>query len=134
MLKIFTPTIQLEHADSRGEIYSIALPDGHELMLLHSTPGAFRGGHSHSCDEIVVLLSGQMCYHKEFNRQDRPDMLRAGAYSFNPAKVNHMGEFLEDSWVIEYKFAKKGEWSQEIYEPFRSKVLDVSGVGTPIKS
>ena len=46
----FEPTIKLEHADSRGEIYSISLPGDKELMLLHSKAGALRGGHAHDCD------------------------------------------------------------------------------------
>jgi len=114
----FTPMIKLEHADSRGEIYSIELPDGHELMLIHSTAGAFRGGHSHSCDEVVVMLSGKMRYHKEHYTI----IMTEGAASHNEAGLNHMGEFLEDSWLVEYKFAKKGQWTQQNYEPMREKV------------
>jgi len=114
----FTPAIKLEHTDSRGEIYSIALPDGHELMLIHSTLGAFRGGHSHSCDEVVVMLSGKMLYHKEHYAITMTE----GVASHNEAGLNHMGEFLEDSWLVEYKFAKKGEWTQQNYEPMREKV------------
>ena len=117
---MFEPTSKLEHADSRGEIYSIELPNGHELMLLHSTPGSFRGGHSHDCDEIVTVLSGRLRYHK-------PDMLleySAGKSSFNKAGVIHMGEFQEDTWLIEYKLAKKGEWLQTDYEPYRKLVRE----------
>jgi len=114
----FTPSIKLEHADSRGEIYSIELPDGQELMLIHSTPGSFRGGHSHSCDEVVMMLSGRMRYYKE---HDCFSMVE-GAVSHNEADLNHMGEFLEDSWLVEYKFAKKGQWTQTNFEPMREKV------------
>jgi len=114
----FTPVLKLEHADSRGEIYSLSLPDDREIMLLHSTPGAFRGGHSHSCDEVVVLLSGEMRYHKEHYVINMTE----GGVSHNEAGINHMGEFLEDSWVVEYKFAKKGEWTQQNFEPMREKV------------
>ena len=124
------PSIKLEHADKRGEIYSIALPDGHELMLLHSLPGAMRGGHSHDCDEIVTVLSGKMRYHKItkamwdsklWEREGQRDLID-GDSSFNEAGQIHMGEFLEDTWVIEYKKAKKGEWRQENYAPYREKV------------
>ena len=114
----FTPSLKLEHADARGEIYSIELPDGHELMLIHSTAGAFRGGHSHSCDEVVVLLSGKMRYHKE----DQVYNLEGPSTAHNQTGLVHMGEFLEDSWVVEYKFAKKGEWTQQNFEPMREKV------------
>ena len=118
-----SPSLKLEHADSRGEIYSISFGDGQEIMLLHSTPGALRGGHSHDVNEVVVLLSGQMRYHKFLHGEDCPRAYRPGEVSYNPAGEIHMGEFLEDSWLIEYKFdTHRGRWSQEDYEPYRAKV------------
>ena len=121
---MFTPTIKLEHADARGEIYSIALPDGQELMLLHSVAGSLRGGHSHSCAEVVLLLSGKMRYLKHIDRLNDTvsEVMAGGDFSYNPAGQNHMGEFLEDSWVVEYKFAKKGEWTKANYPPYREQV------------
>lgn len=117
---MFEPTIKLEQFDSRGEIYSIQLPGGRELMLIHSTPGAKRGGHSHDCDEVVTVISGKLKYHKIGSiREYGP-----GSSSFNQAGVIHMGEFLEDTWLIEYKFAKKEEWSQKNYEPYRKQVRE----------
>ena len=95
-----SPSLKLEHADSRGEIYSISFGDGQELMLLHSNPGAFRGGHHHDVDEMVVLLRGQMRYHKHIRGEDQTQMLNSGDVSYNAAAENHMGEFLEDSWLI----------------------------------
>ena len=119
----FTPTIKLEHEDSRGEIYSIALPNGHELMLLHSTPGSFRGGHSHDCGEVVVVLSGEMRYYKKWNiGPEGTERVGAGGYSVNDPNLIHMGEFLEDTWLIEYKLAPKGGWEQQDYEPYREQV------------
>jgi quercetin dioxygenase-like cupin family protein len=112
------PQLKLEHADSRGEIYSITLPDGHEVMLIHSTPGTFRGGHAHSCGEVVLLLSGLLNYHK----QSGISFLVPGDVARNAAGEVHMGRFPEDSWLVEFKLAKKGEWTQEDYEPFREKV------------
>ncbi len=123
----FTPVLKLEHEDSRGEIYSIELPNGHELMLLHSTPGSFRGGHSHTCKEIILLLSGAMRYHKkddELKSQEWSAILGPGEHSFNHANQIHMGEFLEDTWLVEYKLAPKGSWEQTDYEPFRKQVRD----------
>ena len=129
-----TPSIKLEHADARGEIYSIALPDNRELMLLHSKAGAFRGGHSHDCNEVVVLLTGKMRYHKLDEAGDsRYDIMtpecvpweqgyKVKGLSLNLAGEVHMGEFLEDSWVFEYKFAEKGQWTQKDYEPMRERV------------
>lgn len=118
------PTIKLEHADARGEIYSVSLPDNRELMLLHSKAGTLRGGHSHDCDEIVVLLSGKMRYHKKIggSARDYTSEMKPGDVSANRAGQIHMGEFLEDSWVVESKFAEKGAWTQADYEPMREKV------------
>ena len=93
-------------------------------MLLHSKAGTFRGGHSHDCSEIVVLLSGKMRYHKMDLGYALPcvQIMSAGEVSYNPAGQVHMGEFLEDSWVVEYKFAEKGKWTQTDYEPMRERV------------
>ena len=119
---MFTPVLKLEHTDSRGEIYSILLPDGHELMLLHSTAGSLRGGHHHSCNERILMLSGLMRYSKMVEGKERQFVLNGGGICCNPAGQEHMGEFLEDSWLIEYKLAKVGEWTQENYAPFRARV------------
>ena len=112
------PRIKLEHADSRGEIYSIQLPDNRELMLIHSTPGAKRGGHSHNCDEVVTVLSGKLLYQKPTSVME----FGPGLSSFNKAGVIHMGSFPEDTWLIEYKLAPKGGWTQKNYQPYRDKV------------
>ena len=123
------PSIKLEHADARGEIYSISLPDNRELMLLHSNAGVFRGGHSHDCNELVVLLSGKMRYHKVTSTDpawvtDKMDLMDAGDVSRNLAGEIHMAAFLEDSWVVEFKFAGKDSWTQTDYEPYRARVRE----------
>lgn len=117
-----TPIIKLEHSDARGEIYSISLPGDRELMLLHSKAGTLRGGHSHDVDEVVVMLTGKMRYHKLIEGAKQEIDLEAGQSSYNCAGDIHMGEFLEDSWVIEQKLAKKGEWKNLDYQPWREKV------------
>ena len=119
---MFTPTIKLEHADARGEIYSIALPDGHEVMLVHSTPGSLRGGHSHSCPEGILMVSGLMEYHIMHGDESNTYLMVAGNPWHHGPGVIHMGQFLEDSWLIEVKEAKKGDWTQTDYEPYREKV------------
>ena len=134
---MFTPIIKLEHSDARGEIFSITLPGDKELILLHSTKGSLRGGHSHDVDELVALLSGKMLYHKlkrgEYPGQEEvwAEEMFPGQASFNPADVVHMGEFTEDSWVIEQKLAKKGEWENTNYAPWRKRV---EGNAASIKS
>ena len=119
-----TPEIQLVHTDDRGEIYSIALPDNQELMLLHSKAGVFRGGHYHSCDEVVVLLSGAMRYHKHINGRDETTLMEDGDASYNLAGQIHMGEMVSDVWLIEYKLGtQRGQWTNTDYPPWREKVL-----------
>lgn len=128
---VFTPTIKLEHSDSRGELYSILLPGDRELMLLHSKEGALRGGHCHDVDELVVLLTGKMRYFKKFEEgNERVMEMLAGDVSFNPAGENHMGEFTEDSWVMEWKInTSKGKWRNIDYEPYRNKVRANAATG-----
>ena len=119
------PTIEKVSEDARGEIYVINLPDDQELVLLHSKQGSLRGGHAHTCDEIVVMLTGNMAYHKKDDVQGKEwtDMVKGGEGSFNHAGVIHMGEFLSDSWLIEYKLGtRKGAWRNENYDPWRERV------------
>ena len=120
------PTITKVSADERGEMYSISLPGDRELMLLHSFKGTLRGGHSHSCPEALLLLSGRMRYTKKslLSGRERQEELAEGDWSYNYAGLVHMGEFLEDSWLIEYKIGVTKEgWTQANYAPYRDKVL-----------
>ncbi len=119
----FTPTIEQVSTDERGEIYVVNLPGNRELILLHSRAGTLRGGHAHDVDEVVVLLTGKMAYHKRDERgKESGRVVRAGDASHNPVGLTHMGEFLEDSWVMEWKLAKKGEWRNLDYQPWRERV------------
>ena len=122
-----TPVIKLEHSDARGEVYSITLPDGQELMLLHSKKGTLRGGHAHAVPEQVMILSGRMAYHKTLASDPAMTsylVLGPGECSFNVPGRIHMGEFLEDTWLIEYKIgAGKEEWKNDVdYQPWRERV------------
>jgi hypothetical protein len=120
----FRPTIELVSEDARGEIYAINLPGDRELMLLHSNAGTLRGGHSHDVPEDVMVLTGEMKYHKKvYTRGQGVRFMREGSYSHNRSGVNHMGEFLEDSWLIEWKRCKdKNSWKNTNYAPWRTKV------------
>ena len=126
----FTPTISLVLADKRGEIYSIALPDKRELMLLHSVKGSKRGGHSHSVKEAVLVLLDKMRYFKKASdgqRRETDFILEPGISSHTAAHVAHYAEFLEDTWIIELKDAKIGEWQQQNYQPWRDIVEGKNG-------
>ena len=126
----FTPIIKLEHSDSRGEIYSITLPGDKELMLLHSKAGSLRGGHAHDVDEIVVMLTGRMRYHKRSeDGGEWQDEVKGGDTSFNQVGEYHMGEALEDLWLLEWKIGTdKTGWKNIDYAPWREKVRGNMGV------
>lgn len=129
MANDFTPTLKLEHADARGEIYSITLPGDQELMLLHSVAGSLRGGHAHTVDEVVVVLTGKMNYTK---RVDESELEYAHEWDFTmkagDVEKHHRGEyhlaaFSEDSWLIEYKLnTSKGHWRNIDHPAWREKV------------
>ena len=121
---MFTPELHLEHTDARGEIYSITLPGDQELMLLHSKAGSLRGGHSHDVDEIVVVLTGKMGYHKVLDGKEVMDVVKAGEGSFNKAGVVHMGQFEEDSWLVEWRVnTRKGKSKNSDYPAWRERVV-----------
>jgi quercetin dioxygenase-like cupin family protein len=127
----FRPIIKLVHEDSRGEMYSISLPDGQELMLLHSNPGSFRGGHSHNGAEVAMILSGKMLHRKRIEPIEAGEpveeisVLVAGDICCNPVGQVHMGEFLEDTWLVEAKSGpENGGWITTDYEPYRQRVWE----------
>ena len=118
-----TPVLKLEHSDARGEIYSITLPGDKELMLLHSHKGTLRGGHSHTVDETVVILTGRMRYYKKNGTDESKTIQKGGDASFNPAGMPHMGEFLEDTWLIEWKIdTDKNSWENIDDKAWRARV------------
>ncbi len=124
-MTIAKPVLRLEHEDSRGEIYSITLPGGQELMLLHSVAGSIRGGHAHDVPETVVVLSGKMIYRKlEEDSEEVVRVLTDGDTSYNPADVPHMGEFEQETWLVEWKIrTKRGEWKNIDHPDYRKQVV-----------
>ena len=118
------PTITKVHEDSRGEMYAIALGD-RELILLHSRAGSVRGGHSHDVPEQVMVLTGKLQYHKlSETGLEVIAVLREGECSYNAAGEIHMGEFPEDSWILEWKICPdKHTWRNTDYAPWRGKVM-----------
>ena len=120
--------MRLVHKDARGEMYVVELPEG-EMLLLFSRSGALRGGHSHTIPEVITVLSGKMRYHKIEAGEERTVLLTDGDSSFNAADVVHMGEFLEDTWLIEWKIgARRTGWKDTNYEPWRAKVRASAGI------
>ena len=115
----FEPEITKVHEDARGRMYSISLPGDRELMLLFSAKGSLRGGHSHDVPESVLMLTGRMRYHK----LDGEEVLGEGQGDFHEPGEVHMGEFLEDSWLIEWKICdNKRVWSNTDHDPYRERV------------
>ena len=122
---MFTPELKLEHADARGEIYSITLPGDQEALLLHSVVGSLRGGHAHTVDEVVLMLTGKMTYSKRgLDGKESAEVVKGGQGSFNKAGVPHLGAFLEDSWLLEWKLnTQKGKWRNIDDETWRKQVV-----------
>ena len=124
---MFTPEIKLEKADDRGEIYSIGLPDGTEFLIIHSKKGTLRGGHSHDVAESVMLLTGSMRYHKINGNVPTSFVLNQGHHENNLRHMPHMGEFLEDSWLVEVKPGTPAHTAVDTdYEPMRKQVREQS--------
>lgn len=126
--------IETVHIDSRGETYRVVAQDvhglifgGRELMLFYCLKGGLRGGHYHDADEVVMVLSGKVRYHKMVGGQPTTQVLAEGDTVLNKAGEPHMGEFLEDSWVLDWKVGPKaaiGAWSTTDYQPFREQVRE----------
>ena len=115
--------LTLEHKDARGALYRVLLPTNQELLLFFSKAGSLRGGHSHNVPELVVLLTGRLRYHKKRGDKEKVFELSAGqVVRHSPGEI-HMAEFLEDSWLVEWKInSSVGEWVTTDYEPYRERV------------
>lgn len=123
------PVLKKVHEDSRGAMYAIELGD-RELMLLFSKKGTLRGGHSHDVPEQVMVLTGKMRYHKLSAHGAHALVLGDGGVSGNDAQQVHMGEFLEDTWLIEWKVCKdKHSWSNKDHGPWRVRVQANAAAG-----
>lgn len=125
------PTLEKVHEDERGAIYSITLGPDNEMLLIFSKKGALRGGHSHNCDEVTLLLSGSMQYHKadlalveaNWHTSEWTEEVKAGELQSNPAGIAHLGEFLEDSWLLDWRMgAKTSEIVTTNYAPLRDRI------------
>ena len=126
------PILKLEHEDARGAIYSITLDGDKELILLHSKKGSLRGGHSHDVNEINVLLTGKMKYLKERGEgtYKYTETLNGGTASYNHIGEYHLAEFLEDSWVLEWKInTSKGKWKNIDHAAWRERVKENATTG-----
>lgn len=118
--------LELIHSDLRGEIFRIYLPDDRELMLFFCKAGYLRGGHSHDCPEMVLLLSGKMRYHKWVDGKEEVTDLDEGQVSYHAAGVPHLGEFISDCWLIDWKLGgvAAGGFVTTDFEPFRKLVRE----------
>lgn len=66
------------------------------------------------------------------NGSEEQSTLLPGSFSRNMADEPHLGEFLEDSWLVEYKIGTKARQSVTTdYEPYRDQVRRSSGEWAP---
>lgn len=122
------PTISLIFKDKRGESYSIKLPNGRELVLIHSVKGAWRGGHYHTVPEVSLCLTGSIRYTKRYNEdsgihRELTFVDKAGEMLFNDAYEPHVAHFLEDNWLIDWKL-KEGPFETINVSEYRKFVSD----------
>mgnify|MGYP001562304250 FL=1 len=126
------PRLEHVHSDARGDIYRLLVPPKLEIMLFRCKAGFKRGGHRHTAHEVVSLLSGRMNYHKVIDGQPQVEEKLPGAVMVNKPDEPHMGEFLEDSWVIEWKYGPDGgigDWQTIDYEPLRAQTRPSTSSG-----
>ena len=119
------PILELVHRDGRGDIYRVAIPPDREIMIFRCRAGFLRGGHSHTCPEIVSVLSGRMRYHKTVDGVATVEERGPGDAWANLPGEPHMGEFLEESWVVEWKYgpdAGEGRWTTVDHAPYRDLI------------
>ena len=77
-------------------------------------------------DEVVLMLTGAMRYHKVGldGKESHDELVKAGQGSFNKSGVVHLGEFLEDSWLLEWKLGtSKGKWRNIDHSAWRERVV-----------
>ena len=74
----------------------------------------------------LPLVSGELEYHKA--ESTLPGFaVRPGMVVWNYPGEPHYGEFVEDSWLIEFKYGPNsavGQWENVEYEPFRKIVRE----------
>ncbi len=118
--------------DKRGASWSIKLPDGQEIILIHTKAGFWRGGHSHNVPEVSVLLSGKALYLKrkcipeeEFSVEEQTFQQAAGGVLENGVGEEHAALALEDYWLVDMR---PGSYAEDVknknYPPWRKLVED----------
>lgn len=121
------PKFEKIFSDERGASYRVVF-DNRELVLIFSKAGAMRGGHSHDRPETSMLLTGKVHYWKKTvdGKETEFDELPGEALHNEPGEI-HLGKFLEDSWLIDWKVDSKiGEWTTTNYAPYRDRIPSMS--------
>ncbi len=118
------PIFEKISEDKRGANYRIILPGKRELVLIFTRAGYWRGGHFHDADEVALMLRGKMEYFKRTaDGKDLTFEVSKGQSYENKAGEPHVGHFLEDSWLLDWKIdACIGEFTTTDYEPYRARV------------
>ena len=110
--------------DARGASWSIMLPDGQEVVLIHTKAGFRRGGHSHNVPEVSVLLSGEIYYRKRSTDGEEAGFVQGpGGVLENSAGEAHLATFAKDSWLVDMRPGSKAdEVHNTNYPPWRALV------------
>jgi len=124
------PVLSKIAEDRRGASWSIKLPDGQEVILIHTKLGFWRGGHSHNVREVSVLLSGRALYVKRTIDHTRTPVSMEETFIQGPGGVlrneagqDHAALALEDYWLVDMR---PGSYAEDVkntnYKPLRDLV------------
>ena len=113
--------------DARGASWSIKLPDGQEVVLIHTWKGYWRGGHSHNVPEVSVVLSGSVFYKKRLTNGEELQFYQdpaTGAVILrnDPGEV-HAALAMSDYWLVDMRPGSKADEVRNTnYPPWRKFV------------
>jgi mannose-6-phosphate isomerase-like protein (cupin superfamily) len=108
--------------DARGEIYNLNIPANNVINIQTTNEGYARGGHSHTYDEIFLVVTGLVEYHTGTEKKERVRKFTAGSIIRTTPNEPHYLMAKEFSVLVEVRPGGT-EYSPKDYKPFRDKVL-----------
>lgn len=94
--------LEKQMEDVRGKIFFFS-QENKRFSLVEMKKGFARGGHYHNFDQIHIILTGKIEYHKKDLLRDEEDVevINSPDSVLIPAKTPHLFIALEDSSFIE---------------------------------
>lgn len=108
--------------DARGEIYSLGFPAGSVVNIQTTNAGYARGGHSHSYDEVFLVVSGRVEYHSGTVGNERVRVCKAGSViRTTPGEPHYI--LAQVASVLAEVRPSGTNYVPKNYKPFRKIVL-----------